>query len=196
MSVVQELPDWLIPPPRGFTAEDLLAMPGLPRHTELIDGSLVFISPRQGWHSRVMTLLTTELDRQAPADLRADREMAVRLGERQVLEPDVAVVTATAYDRSYSSTYYFPEDVVLAVEAVSPDSEERDRDTKPRRYAAAGIKNFWRVEHENGKTVADTYHRDPATGDYGLTGIHHDRLATSMPFDIDVDLTDVNRRAR
>ena len=196
MSTTAPLPSWVIPPPGGFTADDFLRMRGLPPHTQLIDGSLVFVSPQEKWHSRIVNLLVAELDRQAPEHLRADREMAVRLGERQVPEPDVLVVTAEAYDRAAPSTHYFAEDVVLAVEAVSPDSEERDRDTKPRKYAAAGIRHLWRVEKEDGRTVVYTYERDPATGTYALTGIHHDRIKVPVPFDIEIDLTAVGKRMR
>lgn len=188
------LPDWVIPPPGGFTADDFLRLGDLPRHTELIDGSLVFMSPQDKWHSRAINLLLHTLDRQAPAELRADREMAVRLGKRQVPESDVVVVTADAYDRSEPSTYYWVDDVVLAVEAVSPDSEERDRDTKPRKYAAAGIRHFWRVERDGGRTVAYVYELDPATKGYALTGIHHERLVLTVPFDLDIDLTAVGNR--
>jgi Uma2 family endonuclease len=196
VSTTAPLPGWVIPPPGGFTADDFLRMRGLPAHTQLIDGSLVFVSPQEKWHSRIVNLLVAELDRQAPEHLRADREMAVRLGERQVPEPDVLVVTASSYERASPSTHYFPDDVVLAVEAVSPDSEERDRDTKPRKYAAAGIKYLWRVENEAGRTVAYTYERDPATGTYALTGIHHERMKVSVPFDIEIDLTAVGKRMR
>jgi Uma2 family endonuclease len=193
---VAPLPDWVIPPPGGFTAEDFLRLPGLPPHTELIDGSLIFVSPQQKWHSRVVNLLLRELDAQAPPHLRADREMVVRLGKRQAPEPDVVVVTGEAFDRPEPATYYWPADVVLAIEAVSPDSEDRDRETKPRKYAAAGIKHFWRVENDEGQAVAYTYERDPATGCYGLTGIHHGRLKTSVPFTIDIDLDTVDARHR
>ncbi|MBR7676454.1 Uma2 family endonuclease [Streptomyces daliensis] len=192
---VEPLPDWVIPPPGGFTAEGFLGLAGLPPHTELIDGSLVFVSPQEKWHSRVINLLVGELDRQAPAELRADREMAVRLGKRQVPEPDVVVVTGEAYVRDEPSTYYFPEDVVIAVEAVSPDSEDRDRDTKPRKYAAAGFPHYWRVENDKDRAVVYTYERDPASGGYALTGIHHDRLKVSVPFTLDIDLTAVGRRS-
>jgi len=188
------LPDWVIPPPGGFTADTFLRMRDLPRHTELIDGSLVFVSPQRKWHVRVIDLLKDELNRQAPEHLRADREMAVKLAERQVSEPDVLVVTAEAYERDEPSTHYFAEDVVLAVEAVSPDSQERDRDTKPRKYEAAGIKHFWRVEEDEGRTVAYVYELDPATGAYALTGIHHDVLKVTVPFDIEIDLDAVGRR--
>src|SRR5437763_828909 len=115
-------------------------MTGLPKGTELIDGSLIFASPREKWHSRLVNLLVVECDREAPPHLRADREMTVRLGERQVPEPDVVLVTAEAYEREKPSTYYLADDVLLAVEVVSPDSQERDRHTKPRKYAAAGIR--------------------------------------------------------
>jgi Uma2 family endonuclease len=190
------LPEWLIPPVGGFTADDFLAMTGLPEHTQLIDGSLIFVSPQEKWHSRVINLLVTEADRQAPGHLRADREMAVRLGERQVPEPDVVVVTAGAYDREKPSTYYWADDVLLAIEVVSPDSEERDRDTKPRKYAAAGIRYFWRVEREEDGAVIYTYERDPATGCYGLTGIHHGHLSVNAPYDLEIELTGIGRRAR
>ncbi|WP_425548916.1 Uma2 family endonuclease [Actinomadura meridiana] len=190
------LPDWVIPPPDGFTADDFLSMRGLPRHTELIDGSLVFVSPQRKWHVRVIDLLKYELNRQAPGHLCADREMSVKLAVSQVPEPDVLIVTADAYERDEPSTYYFPEDVVLAVEAVSPDSRIRDRDIKPRRYAAAGIQHFWRVEEDEGRTVVYIYELDPATGVYVPTGIHHDRLKLTVPYDIDIDLGDLGRRRR
>ena len=186
------LPDWVFPPPDGFTADDFLRMRGLPRHTELIDGSLVFVSPQRMWHSWVLNLLCIELDGQAPPELRAVREMSVKLAKRQVPEPDVSVVRAESVDAL--RTCFEAEDVVLAVEAVSPSSEEFDRDTKPRRYAAAGIKHFWRVELEEERTVVYVYELDRATRAYLLTGIHHDRLKLTVPFDIEIDLTAVGKR--
>lgn len=36
-----------VPPPQGWVAEDLDQLPDLPRHTELIDGSLVFVRPQR-----------------------------------------------------------------------------------------------------------------------------------------------------
>ncbi|MFE5873565.1 hypothetical protein ACFQ6V_33630, partial [Streptomyces roseifaciens] len=46
-----------VPPPGGWTADDLDRLPNLPRHTELIDGSLVFASPQTAFHSQAMRLL-------------------------------------------------------------------------------------------------------------------------------------------
>ncbi|GAA1581883.1 Uma2 family endonuclease [Actinomadura kijaniata] len=190
------MPERPPPPPSGLTTDAFLRMRDLPRHAELIDGNLVFAAPPEKWHSRTINLLLAELDRQAPDGLRADREMAVRLARRQMPEPDVLVVTAEAYDREDPSTHYFADDLVLAVEVVSPDSEDRDRDTKPRKYAAAGIPHYWRVEKVNGQTVVYVYERDPATGGYGVAGIHRDRLKVAAPFDVDIDLTSAGRRVR
>lgn len=91
-------------------------------------------------------------------------------------------------------TWYRPEDVVIAVEAASEDSEGRDREVKPRKYAQAGIPHYWRVEENEGLLVVHVHELDPATQAYGLTGIFHDKLELTVPFPVDIDLTANNRR--
>jgi Uma2 family endonuclease len=89
-------------------------------------------------------------------------------------------------------TTYQPADVLLAVEVVSPDSEVRDRERKPQLYAAGRIPHFWRVEDSEGRPTVYVYELDLATKAYALTGIHHDRLKLTVPFDIDIDLTEID----
>ncbi len=185
------LPDWVFPPPEGFIAADLDRIPDAPTHTELIDGSLVFRSPQTCIHMRTVSLLTEGLHRQIPRDLRVRRDMSVILGLRQRPEPDVSVIRAQA-ERGPDQTSYEAEDVLLVVEVVSPDSEERDRKRKPQLYAEADIPNFWRVENNSGRPTVYVYELDPATKAYALTGIHHDRLKLSLPFEIDIDLTEID----
>ncbi len=50
------------------------------------------------------------------------------------------------------------------------------------------------MEKNDGLPTVFVYELDPATNTYAVTGIHHDRLKLSVPFDIDVDLTEVARR--
>ncbi|MET9655951.1 Uma2 family endonuclease [Streptomyces sp. NPDC006510] len=186
---------WPVPPPDGYTVDDLFTLHDLPPHTELIDGSLVFVSPQRKFHTLAMYLLEQGLRSHVPDDLRVRREMAVVLGRRNAPEPDLVVVTAEA-DGDQRQTRYQAADVLLAVEVVSPDSEDRDRDrdTKPHKYAGAGIQNFWLVEmSENGRPVVWTYALDPVTTKYVSTGVHHDRLKLSVPYDIDIDLTAIDR---
>ncbi|WP_368077435.1 Uma2 family endonuclease [Actinomadura sp. WMMB 499] len=191
---VESLPDWVIPPPGGFTADQFLDMRGLPRHTELIDGSLVFVSPQTVWHAWAIMHIVHELSRQAPPELEAVNEMTVRLSQRQAPEPDVSVIRAEVLD--LDRTHFESEDVVLAVEAVSPDSVERDREIKPRRYAAAGIRHYWRMEKDGDRTVVYVYVLDPVDDAYHLTGIHHGTLKVAVPFEIEIDLNAIDRRGR
>jgi Uma2 family endonuclease len=187
-----QLPDWLTPPPEGFYAEDLDHFPDLPTHTELIDGSLVFVSPQKDFHSVIVDLLVSVLRQLVPADFRVRREMSVVLGPRQRPEPDITVLRASGLT-GRDATSYEAKDVVLVVEVVSPDSETRDRERKPQLYAAAGIPHMWRVEQVDGRPTVYVYELDPATRSYALMGIHHDKLHLSVPFETDIDLTEAER---
>ncbi|MEV0406424.1 Uma2 family endonuclease [Actinoallomurus sp. NPDC050550] len=183
---------WYIPPEQGFRAEDLDHIPELPPHTELIDGSLVFVSPQTNFRLLTMDVLVNGLRRTAPSSVRVRREMTVTLDPRQRPEPDVLVVRAEAVT-GLRQTNFRPADVILAVEVVSPDSEVRDRKRKPQLYAEAGIPHFWRVEDASERPTVCVYELDVATKSYALTGIHHDRLKLTVPFDIDIDLTETDR---
>lgn len=185
------LPAWAFPPPEGFTAEDLDRVPQPPAHTELIDGTLVFVSPQASFHTLMTYLLKTGLRRTAPAEFRVRREMSVVLGRRQRPEPDISVIRASA-EHSPEQTFHRAEDVLLAVEVVSPDSEERDRERRPVLYAQAGIPHFWLVENRGGKPAVYVYELDPAARRYVLTGVHHDLLKVTAPFDAGIDLTEVD----
>ncbi|MGP3927066.1 Uma2 family endonuclease [Streptomyces sp. 8N616] len=185
---------WPVPPRDGYTVDDLLTLPDLPPHTELIDGSLVFVSPQRVFHSIAIDLLVSGLRRTVPPLLRVVREMTVVIDKRNGPEPDIAVVRAGAV-RSREQTYFQVRDVMLAVEVVSPDSEARDHDTKPHKYATAGIPYFWRVEmiSADERPVVHVFELDKETRAYRSTGVHHDRLKLSVPFDIDIDLTEIDR---
>jgi len=183
-----------VPPPEGWNADDLDRLPDLPPHTELIDGSLVFMSPQTRFHMRTMRLLEHCLLDQAPDDLDVFREFSVRLDSRNRPEPDLLVVPFGA-DTGPKHTSLGPEDVILAVEVVSDESRDRDREVKPRKYAAAGVVHFWRVEQgADGLPVVYVYELDPAQQAYTSTGIHHNRLKLDVPFPLDIDLTTVDQR--
>src|SRR6266496_3250763 len=188
----EHVPSWLRPPPGGFTADDLDRLPDLPPHTELVDGSLVFVRPQTAFHLLMMDLLANGLRRCAPNTVRVRREMTVTLDNRQRPEPDVLVVNAAAAT-GMRQTNFRAADVLLVVEVVSPDSERRDRERKPELYAQAGIRHFWRVEDVDERPVVYVYELDPANRAYALTGIHHDQLALTVPFDIDIDLAELDK---
>ncbi|MFH8443657.1 Uma2 family endonuclease [Streptomyces sp. NPDC018026] len=185
--------EWPRPPEGGWTADDLDELPNLPPHTELIDGSLVFVSPQTAFHMRTIRLLDRALSDQAPDEFEIYREFTVTLNDRNRPEPDVLVARAGA-DLGPKQTRLLHGDVLLAVEVVSEDSIDRDRETKPRKYAAAGITHYWRIEQNNGLPVVYVYELESTAKTYVPTGIFHNRLKLTVPFLIDIDLTAVNRR--
>ncbi|KRV47928.1 restriction endonuclease [Wenjunlia vitaminophila] len=192
----ESLPTWFYPPPEdGWTAEDLDRLPPTaPERVELIDGALIFMSPQARFHSRVLRRLTTELERVAPSGFGVDSEMTIKLGKRQRPQPDIVVFREdpeSPFDQGI--TVYQPEDVLLVVEVVSPESEVRDRETKPLRYAQAGIPHFWRIEREGAQPVVHVFELEVTTGAYVSTGIMRDRLKVDVPFPVDVELAPLAR---
>ncbi|MFI0940575.1 Uma2 family endonuclease [Streptomyces sp. NPDC021020] len=181
------LPDWMVPPrPEGWFAEDLDHLPEAPRHTELIDGALVFMmSPQRWWHGHLVTTLTVALMQQVPEGFSVGREMTVRLDARNRPEPDLLLTTRPFED---DRTWFAPEDVVLVVEVVSPESAHRDRTVKLQKYAAAGIVHYWCIEDEDGSPVVHVYELDEPTGAYAPAGIFRGTLKRPVPFDIVLDL--------
>jgi Uma2 family endonuclease len=138
----------------------------------------------------MLDLLVSGLRQAAPAELRVRREMSVILGTDQRSEPDLMILKVDAVQDG-RETFYEAKDVILAVEVVSPESRTRDRERKPELYAGAGIPHFWRVEKDSSGPVIYVYELDPATRSSALTGIHHDKLKLAVPFDIDIDLTEI-----
>ncbi|WP_236572778.1 Uma2 family endonuclease [Streptomyces sp. GS7] len=184
---------WPVPPPAGWTVDDLFTLPNLPPHTQLIDGSLVFVSPQRRSHGNVIDLLVCGLRTSLPAEFKVSREMTVILDKHNGPEPDVSVVRTDAITGPDQMSYQV-RDVLLVVEVVTPESASRDHTTKPRKYAAAGIENFWRVEESgtSGKPVVHVYELDPVTEAYVHAGIHRDRIKVDRPYAIDIDLTAVD----
>ncbi|WP_416370576.1 Uma2 family endonuclease [Streptomyces sp. PR69] len=183
---------WPVPPEGGWTADDLDRLPNLPPHTELIDGSLVFMSPQTYFHMAAMRLLENALLRQVPEDLEVIREMTIKLSKRDRPEPDLMVVPFSALT-DVKQTWYAPEDILLAVEIVSEDSEERDSETKPRKYALYGIRHYWRVEEEDGEPVVYAFELDRRTGAYMPAGVFRKQLRLDRPFPLEIDLTSLRR---
>lgn len=181
------LPDWMRPPrAEGWFAEDLDRIPEAPRHTELIDGALVFMmSPQRWWHGHLITMLTVALMEQVPAGVGVGREMTVRLDQRNRPEPDLLVTTA---DYEGDRTWFGPDEVLLVVEVVSPESAHRDRTVKLRKYAEAGIPHYWCIEDEDETPVVHVYELDGPTRSYAPAGIFRGALRVAVPFEITLDL--------
>ncbi|WP_433698561.1 Uma2 family endonuclease [Nocardiopsis sp. CA-288880] len=189
----EPLPAWFMPPPGGWTADHMDNLPpGVPR-MELIDGALVLLSPQTRFHSQVMRRLANALEDSAPRDVEVLQEMTMKLGKYQRPEPDVLLYRFEKGDEEhldwYRATHVPPENVLVAIEIVSDESRDRDRTTKPLKYAQAGIPHFWRVEHEENGPAIHVYELD-GTKDprYVPVTIARERLKLDVPFPIDIDV--------
>jgi Uma2 family endonuclease len=178
-----------LPPPGGFTADDLDRIPDLPPHTELIDGSLVPVTPQKFFHMFAISFLEQELRKQAPRHLVTFREMTIRIGKRQRPEPDLLVAGIESV-QDPDQTWLPPEAVQLVVEVISPESELRDRQRKPQIYASAGIPHFWLVE-QDGRDAVLFVHELAPTGGYSRPTVHRGKLDLSVPFEVSTDLGDL-----
>ncbi|MFF0968578.1 Uma2 family endonuclease [Streptomyces sp. NPDC003703] len=186
-------PTWPTPPEGGWTADDLDRLPNLPPHTELIDGSLVFVSPQTLFHSRAVSFFEWQLQSVAPEQVQVVRELTIEIDRQNRPEPDVVVVRSDAVENA-KQTRFRAEAVVLAIEVVSDESVSRDRETKPLKYARAKIPHYWRVENENDRAVVHVFELEPTTGTYTSTGIFREQLKTDVPFTMDLDLTGIKTR--
>ncbi|MFI6205470.1 Uma2 family endonuclease [Streptomyces sp. NPDC051041] len=186
-------PAWPISPEGGWTADDPDRLPDLPPHTELIDGSLVFVGPQTLFHSRAVDFFNWQLQSPAPAEFEVVREFTIDIDRQNRPEPDVIVVHGDVVEDP-ERTRYPAEAVLLAVEVVSADSVSRDRETKPLKYARAGIPHYWRVESEKGLAAVHAFELEPTTGAYTGVGIFRERMKVSAPFPLDLDLTGIKPR--
>ncbi|MBT2409804.1 Uma2 family endonuclease [Streptomyces sp. ISL-12] len=186
-------PTWPTPPEGGWTADDLDRLPDLPPHTELIDGSLVFVSPQTLFHSRAVSFFEWQLQSLAPAEYEVVREFTIDIDRQNRPEPDVIVVGAEVVEDP-EQTRYPAQSVLLAIEVVSAESVSRDRETKPLKYARAGIRHYWRVENEKGLAAVHAFELEPTTGAYTSVGIFRERMKVAAPFPLDLDLTRIKPR--
>jgi len=157
----------------------------------VLDGALIFnLSPRRSWHDRVVRRLAAALESAAPEGWTVEAQMTVKLNRRSRPEPDIVAASVPYVPER---TRFVPEEVALVVEVVSAESEDRDRRYKPALYADAGIRNLWRIEDEQGSPVVHTYELDDTTRVYVATGVHRDRLSTTVPFRCDIEPADLVR---
>jgi Uma2 family endonuclease len=133
------------PPIEGWTVDDLYQLPDIGVRYELFDGSLL-VSPAPALrHTRATNRLRDILAAQAPADLRLAQDAGVTVhGRRTYFIPDVCVVPAIALDKD--ADQLDQDDVLLAVEVLSPSNPGNDLVLKRHYYAVGGIPQYWIVD--------------------------------------------------
>ena len=138
---------------------------------ELFEGVLVDKMTEGPAHSYRITQLARLIMRSlgdSPWQLRVQHPISTDDSEP---EPDLAIVV----DRDYSTRHPSPAEVACIIE-VAGTSLSRDRSTKQRIYATAGIVRFIIVNLNEG--VVEIYTQPTAHGDARY--LHHDTLSTGV----------------
>ncbi|KOG56201.1 hypothetical protein ADK76_20315 [Streptomyces griseoflavus] len=184
---------WMHRPTDGWTYNQVKELE-LPFDWELIDGTVVPRGVHLGWHDLVRDNLFFSL-RSAQAE-----PFGVGVARWAVFDglnipkPDF-IVYDTRGLKGRSLDFPPVENIVLAVEVVSPTARLDDRYGKHGLYAQAVIPSYWRVERdENDLPVVHEFWLHHETGVYAPSPerpVHTGKLVTSVPFPVDIDLRDL-----
>ncbi|MEU6784834.1 Uma2 family endonuclease [Nonomuraea angiospora] len=183
----------IVLPAPPYTVDDLLEFPDDGNRYELFNGSLLVSPAPTKLHQLALYQVQRILDAAAPPGLVLLSTVNLRVSVRDQYIPDFVVATEESL---YTDSLVFsPEELLLAVEVVSPSTKKRDKILKADVYAAAGIPNYWRVELDEGPTLyayelnSDRY--DPPTA-YKAGQVAH--LTTPFPVSFDPADLDCPRR--
>jgi Uma2 family endonuclease len=141
----------LFPPQGGWSEEDYLNLPGS-RLAEFDHGCIEVLDMPSELHQLLVAFLYRALlahvtERRLGTVLFAP--MPVRLWEGKLREPDVLFMRREHAARRHGS-YWRGADLVM--EVISPNDLRRDKETKRREYAQAGIPEYWLADSAE-KTV-------------------------------------------
>jgi Uma2 family endonuclease len=155
-----------------------------------LDEGVLQVSPRPvSNHQWAISQLVMQLGAQLPAELIVLPEVELVLFDSfpaTIRVPDVVVVTRAV--AKTNPARYRPEDVLLAVEVISPGSRRKDRVTKLNEYAEAGIPDYWIVDLESPVSVTafQLIHQD-----YELNTETAKELAVSTPAPLNIAVQDL-----
>jgi Uma2 family endonuclease len=150
-------------PARDLTLEDVaeLAAADDAHRYELNGGNLLIMAPADGEHADLIVRIAIWLSAHGYGG-RVLATPGLRIGGRSAGRcPDLLVLKTPAP----TVIWHDPTNTMLAVEIVSPGSEDLDRVIKPGEYSRAGVPHYWRIERRRGQATAHMY--DLGTGEQG-----------------------------
>ena len=176
--------------PRPWTLEEVLALPeDSGQRVELIDGAVVMSPAPAPTHQRILHRLQLALDGDVPAGMELLPGVNVVLNGGRLLIPDLVVTTSPGH----TDVYFTGDQVLLAIEIMSPSSAVYDRVLKRQLYAEAGVQFF---------VIVDSKPAVPEVVLYELSGGDYEEIARSRegelrmhrPFPATIELTGKRRQ--
>lgn len=153
---------------------------------ELIDGELFLVGSASPEHQWLIDLLRDYLEPKLEGkSVRIREEKTVYINENTTPEPDISVVKA----KNYFKTYPKPEDVYLVVEVANTHTETATR-KKKKIYAQAGLPQYWVIDL---KRQTLTVYDNPSNGEYRERLVQDGTLEL---LEIDIPVTDLLKLMR
>lgn len=173
-----------------FTVDDLFALPDDSNRYEIFDGSLVLSPPPAVPHVSATTRLRRLLDRALPEGYWVTEGIGIYATERDYYIPDLAIVSEGSLAGSRNGIR--PDEVLLAVEVVSPGNPSNDHVWKRRNYAKFEIAHYW---------IADPRDKTLRILELGEDGSYEDRellepgqsWRATEPFEVTIDPAEIFR---
>jgi Uma2 family endonuclease len=163
------------------------------RRHELIEGVLLVVPRPSPLHQHAMVRLAAGLSAQLPDELTALADVEVVIdaeGPATVRAPDLVVVRWSLAQQNPARLA--ADDVLLAVEIVSPGTGRTDRVTKLAEYADAGIGGYWVIDLDPPATTMTAY--TLVDGDYEVVADGAGEFDLQYPAPVHVDLTSLTTR--
>jgi Uma2 family endonuclease len=167
------------------TLEDVLNLPPEAPRVELVNGVMLVVPSPTEDQQNISGLSWAWLRAHTPPEYRAAQAVGVAVSVDHTYEPDVILRRAGGDGGRH---FFAADQVVLAVEVVSPRTRTRDRISKPAEYAAAGIPYYWRVEQDPVHVYA---YRRSADGAYRLVADSAELLELDEPFAIKLPMPEI-----
>jgi len=134
----------LMPQDRGWTVDDLDALPDDGFRYELIDGTLLVTPAPVPGHQRAARSIFRILDCLCPPDSEVFfAPLDFQPDRRNSVEPDVLVVR-----REDVGVKCIERPLQLAVEVFSPTTRRRDQSLKRSVYEESGVASYWMFDPE------------------------------------------------
>lgn len=183
------LPGWM-DLPDGLGAEEYEALPeDICRRIEIVDGAIIANAARRRLHQDICRRLASALEAACRPALAVSTDVDLRLRDIPLLNrrPDAVIYDASLPDDAVLR----PRHCILVAEVMSPGSVTTDQTDKPAEYAAAGIRHYWRLEHDPAENILSVfcYRLDPTTATYASAGVHTGKMTVTDPVSVTIDLT-------
>jgi Uma2 family endonuclease len=148
-------------PRRAFTVDDVARMIeagiiGEDERFELVEGEIVMMASKGIAHERVKSAMNIAVVRALPDDLTMGVEVTLRLTDKTMLEPDIAVFPKALFRKSSTGFAQLdPGEACLVIE-VAVSSLAYDKGLKAKLYARHRVKEFWVIDANEGITYVHT----------------------------------------